>query len=244
MEDLFEREQKILDGALTYLKETQQAGVCSMEAYAAMVNEYRRLLKQLRRITRISDKTTVNLNTSKLDLQDKVHYDELTGIYNRRFLDENLKQAVEGLSRTQELLSVLMVDVDFFKRYNDTYGHGAGDQCLQCVARCLKECVRGQDDFVARYGGEEFVAVLPRVDEDGARNVARRMLAHVGAHRIPHEKSGAAAYVTVSIGVATGRAGGARTPEQFLEAADRALYASKQNGRNQYTFYCMEAEDE
>lgn len=243
MDDLFEREQKILDSALAHLTEVRQAGRCSPDVYANMVNEYRRLLKQLRRITRISDKTAVNLNTSKLNLQDKVHYDELTGLYNRRFLDENLKQTVESLLRTGGILSVLMVDVDYFKRYNDTYGHGARDRCLQCVASCLKACVREQEDFVARYGGEEFVAVLPGVDEDGARAVARRMLQQMGSQRIPHEKSGTAPYVTVSVGIATGRVMEPYTPEYYLKIADQALYASKQRGRNQYTFNGMEMED-
>lgn len=236
MNDLFEREQTILDNALSNMEEAQRSGTCSAEVYASLVNEYSRLLRQLRRVTRISDKTTENLNISKQVLQNKAHYDELTGIYNRRFLDETLRETVKILEQEDGILTVMMVDVDFFKRYNDTYGHSAGDHCLRTIAQCLKESLPCQGEFVARYGGEEFVAVLPGVNDTGAHKAAVRLLEYVRKRRIPHKASEVAPYITVSVGVATSPVTAGSTPEAYLEAADQALYCSKRNGRDQYTY--------
>lgn len=242
MDDLFEREQNILERALSYQEKARQDGVCRFEEYAAIVKEYRRLLKQLRRITRISDKTTIDLNISKLHLLDKVYSDELTGIYNRRFLEESLPQIIPPLSQPGSTLSVLMIDVDFFKRYNDTYGHSKGDECLHAVAQAIKECLVRPEDFVARYGGEEFIAVMPDMDGPETCLLAQRILDRVQGCRIPHEKNEASAYVTVSVGAVTGETVYSRNAEAYIAKADKALYMSKQNGRNRYTFIRFEEE--
>lgn len=239
MEDLFEREQNILDHALAQLGKIEQGGCCSPQDYGVIVEEYRKLLKQLRRITKISDKTTEDLNTSKLALLGKVHYDQMTGIYNRRFLDENFKRILGSLRRSGETLSVLMVDVDFFKRYNDTYGHSVGDDCLRAVAKALTASIFRSGDFVARYGGEEFLVICCDTDANGARVTAQRILESVRACQIPHEKSDAAGYVTVSVGATTGAVTHYTDPEDYIKTADKAMYASKQNGRNQSTFIAM-----
>lgn len=244
MNDLFEREQNILEIAKTRLREAELKKECSVEIeiYAELVNEYHRLLRQLRRVTKLSDKTTVDLNASKLNLQDKIQYDELTGIYNRRFLDENLEQVIHMLRLKEGVLSILMADVDFFKRYNDTYGHGAGDQCLKIISGCLKDTAEDQHSFAARYGGEEFVIVLPNAEETKAKAVAQNILKHILECRIPHERNTAAEFVTISLGVTTGRVTEATAKEHFLQQADKALYQSKQNGRNKYTFIRLEME--
>jgi diguanylate cyclase (GGDEF)-like protein len=111
-----------------------------------------------------------------------------------------------------------------------------GDACLKAVARVLVTSVFRPDDFVARYGGEEFVAVLPYTDENGAREVAERILRNVKSPSIPHDKSGAVSHVTLSIGITTGDVLDTRNGSEFIKRADEALYVSKQNGRNRYTY--------
>ncbi|MEG2000000.1 MAG: GGDEF domain-containing protein [Evtepia sp.] len=239
MEDLFEREQTILNHALARLHDIQNGTPCSTLDYALIVEEYKRLLKQLRRMTRISDKTTIDLNASRLDLQDKVHFDELTGIYNRRFLDESFQHILCALSPERGFLSLLMIDVDFFKRYNDTYGHDIGDACLRTVAQTLNQSILRAKDFVARYGGEEFVVILQNTDQTGANVMANRILKNITDCHIIHEKNEVAPYVTVSIGVTTGRVKSTDTMTDYIRAADKALYHSKQNGRNKSTFIDM-----
>lgn len=240
MEDLFERERKILDHAVSYLGKAEQEGCCDVAEYAAVVKAYRTLLKQLIRITRLADRTAVDLNTSKQDLQDKVHVDELTGIYNRRFFEESLARLMEEPERFGGVLGVLMMDVDFFKRYNDTYGHAMGDDCLRAVAGAIKESMEGPAGFVARYGGEEFVAMMPGGDEEAARAMARRILERIRGLGILHAHNDAAPYVTISIGAAAGRVTQSRGPGVFLMAADRALYRSKHDGRDRYTYINLE----
>jgi diguanylate cyclase (GGDEF)-like protein/PAS domain S-box-containing protein len=166
----------------------------------------------------------------------KVYIDPLTNIYNRRYFDETLARLLKTLSRSDGTLSMMMVDIDFFKNYNDTYGHSAGDDCLKIIADILSKSVPRADDFAARYGGEEFAIVLPNTDENGARFIADRLLECIRERNIPHEKSAAADHVTVSIGVTTGIVEQQHTAEDFIVSADEMLYKSKQSGRDRYNF--------
>lgn len=236
MEDLFEREQNILDQALV---KVEKGSPVSAEEYAFLTEEYRRLLKQLRRITRISDKTAINLNFSKHSLENKVNLDELTGIYNRRFLDDRLADLICSLIQEEGLLSILMIDVDFFKQYNDTYGHGKGDECLRRTAQTISSCAAPEDAFAARYGGEEFVMVLPHTSAEAATAIADRILEGVRQCRIPHAKNTVADCITVSIGITTGVVKPFHTMEDFIRVSDKALYLSKKNGRNRKTFITL-----
>ena len=236
MDDLFDREQKILDHAASNLERIRKGAKCDIAEYEIFVKEYGRLLKQMRRITRISDRTTENLQASRLDLLEKVHYDVLTGIYNRRYMEENLNYIIKSLSRSGSKLSVLMMDIDYFKKYNDTYGHIIGDDCLKSVAETLAGSITRADDFVARYGGEEFVAILPNTDESGARMMAENILKKVRELGIPHESSDVADCVTISIGAATGDVEYMQTGTDYIKRADEALYMSKKGGRDRYTF--------
>jgi len=161
--------------------------------------------------------------------------DVLTGIYNRRFLEEDMKRLIKSLSRSGGKLSLLMLDIDFFKKYNDTYGHGMGDDCLKTVANTLSHNLLRADDYIARYGGEEFVVVLPNVDEDGAHLIALRLIYSLRERGIPHEKNEAANFVTISVGGVTGKVLHNQTAADYFVKADEALYLSKQNGRNRYT---------
>ena len=173
------------------------------------------------------------------DLFNKANVDTLTGIYNRRFMENNLVHIMEMLSRSYGMLSMLMMDIDNFKKYNDTYGHEQGDMCLRSVARAIAVGVTRANDFSVRYGGEEFVAVLPNTDEAGARVVAEKLLESVRGLNIPHSGNTAAPCVTISIGVTAGRVSYKQSWEAYIRQADKALYASKQNGRNRYTFFAF-----
>jgi len=169
-------------------------------------------------------------------IRTEVDYDSLTGIYNRRFLDNNMKRIISLLSRSENLLSILMIDIDFFKRYNDTYGHLEGDKCLKIVAQTLFRSIKRANDFIARYGGEEFIAILPHTDEHGARLIADKLLDSIRNCNIPHEQNDAADCVTISIGVTTGKVTYVHNAEDFLKKADELLYKSKVGGRNRYSF--------
>ena len=159
--------------------------------------------------------------------------DGLTGVANRRHLDGELAREWSRAARERDAVSFVLADVDFFKPYNDGYGHLAGDACLRRVAEALAGAITRPCDLVARYGGEEFAAVLPGIDAPGAHHVAERMRAAVAALAIPHAGSRAADHVTVSIGVATEAPDEDGDPKELVEAADRALYDAKEAGRNQ-----------
>jgi len=174
---------------------------------------------------------------SRLEAEvEKIYYDPLTGIYNRRYLDKHLERLIKTLSRTNGNLSLLIIDIDRFKNYNDSYGHSEGDNCLKTVALTLEKNIARADDFVARYGGEEFVVVLPNADELGAHIVANRLLESIRKLKIPHEYSDAAGFVTISIGVTSSRATRTLSSNDFISQADRMLYVAKQTGRNRYAF--------
>ena len=166
--------------------------------------------------------------------------DSLTGIYNRRYFDGNMKKIIKSLSRTGGKLSVLLIDIDFFKNYNDAYGHEMGDNCLKAVVDVLSQNLPRAEDFVARYGGEEFTVVLPNTDEKGAQLVADKLLKKMRERNLPHKKSAAADIVTISIGGTTGSVKHSQCGSDYFRKADMALYKSKHNGRNQYTFEALE----
>jgi diguanylate cyclase (GGDEF)-like protein len=160
--------------------------------------------------------------------------DVLTGVANRRHFREHLQQVWERASVDGSPMSVLMLDVDHFKAYNDHHGHPAGDACLQIVAAAVSEHVRVPMDFVARYGGEEFVAVLPGATREVALLVAERVRQGVMDKALPHSASPTAGVVTVSVGVATSLAPGTDCPDadRLVGRADRALYDAKRGARN------------
>lgn len=158
--------------------------------------------------------------------------DGLTGIANRRRFDEVLLREWRRCGRVQLPLSLIMLDVDQFKPYNDHYGHQAGDECLRAVAQLLAEQMMRPGDLIARYGGEEFVCLLPETDEDGAVQVAERLRETVADRRLPHAVSHVADHVTISLGVATARPMLDDTPERLTQLADGLLYEAKRAGRN------------
>jgi len=158
--------------------------------------------------------------------------DALTGLSNRRQMERALQTEAARLARTGDWLTVIMIDIDFFKQFNDTYGHPAGDRCIMMVGAALTRAVKRASDLPARYGGEEFACILPGADPQGAALVAQEISLHVQSLNIPHERSQISPFITVSIGVASARCLPDMSPELWLKQADLQLYKSKQEGRN------------
>jgi diguanylate cyclase (GGDEF)-like protein len=158
--------------------------------------------------------------------------DGLTGVANRRRLDQFLDQEWRRSIRGQTPISLILMDIDYFKCFNDALGHLAGDDCLRRIAQALETSVHRAGDLIARYGGEEFVCVLPETDEAGALAVANHIQALIATLALPHPCSGITATVTLSLGVATRTAVLGEDPELLLQAADKAMYKAKAAGRN------------
>ncbi len=190
------------------------------------------------RIVRARVKTHLTLKRQSDLLRQWVYIDGLTGVRNRRYFDERLAEEWSRAIRHDTALSLALIDVDHFKRYNDRYGHGAGDDCLRRVAQALRGELKRPSDLLARYGGEEFVVLLPDTHAAGAALLGQQLAEAVARLGIPHAGSDVAPGVTVSVGVCTKPqglpAGDARfTPTGLLKAADEQLYAAKTGGRNQ-----------
>jgi diguanylate cyclase (GGDEF)-like protein len=241
--DLFEKEQQFYDNALNRVTKVREGAQFDIAEYAKITKEYGKLLKKLRRFAQLAGKVTTDAHEGNLDLNDKVQYDALTGIYNRRYIEDNLQRVIKSMVRSGGgLLSILMIDMDFFKKYNDTYGYGEGDDCLKSVAKVIAASVMRPDDFVGRYDGEEFVVILPNTNEKGACVMADKILEGVRTCGIPHKKNKAADCVTVSIGVTTANIDLPCDGDDYIKRADEALYMSKGSGRNKYTFLAIKEE--
>jgi diguanylate cyclase (GGDEF)-like protein len=165
-------------------------------------------------------------------LQIQATTDELTGVGNRRRFDQQLQAEWSRCQRSGLPLGMLMLDVDHFKRYNDTYGHLGGDEVLRQVSTIVGDCAQRSGELVARYGGEEFAVLLPGSDINAARMVASDILTRLAQENIPHRSSPSSSYLTVSIGIASMVPGSARQSLALVQAADTALYNAKRNGRN------------
>ncbi len=173
-----------------------------------------------------------DLEKKNRELNKMAFVDGLTGISNRRYFEDSLNNEWEKAVGEAIPLSVILIDIDFFKLYNDTYGHQQGDACLKQVAQKLNESAGISKNIVARYGGEEFVAVLPGLDEKGAIAIANEMLSGIARLKIPHESSTVSDIVTVSLGVGYGFPTESMKPADLLKIADRELYKAKESGRN------------
>jgi diguanylate cyclase (GGDEF)-like protein/PAS domain S-box-containing protein len=180
---------------------------------------------------------TKKLKSEVASLKEKIYEDPLTGINNRRYFDVRTNRILKLLAHAKGELSLLMLDIDKFKEYNDNYTHQMGDDCLKAVAQILSKSIDRDGDFVARYGGEEFVIVLPLANAERACLVAEKIIKNIREANIPHEYSSVANHVTLSIGVVTtGIVDGSLTVDDFVKVADGMLYASKETGRNRYIF--------
>jgi diguanylate cyclase (GGDEF)-like protein len=194
------------------------------------------LILDIRRRTQVEGELRIaqqQLLGSNRQLELLAMKDALTGLANRRCFDQTLATEARRAQRDGSSLALLMIDIDYFKRFNDALGHVAGDACLQAVARVLDECVRRPSDLVARYGGEEFAVIMPATDIDGAAVVAQLIIERLQQANIAHPSS-PVARVSLSIGIAAARASRLDPAHGLIESADQALYQAKTAGRNRF----------
>ena len=197
-----------------------------------MLNDAKKTNEKLKKSVIKHQELEKSLRASNKQLELLSTLDGLTGIANRRTFEKFLEREWKSSMRHTQPATAIMMDIDFFKLYNDTYGHQAGDDCLKKVAHTIEKSLRRPGDLVARYGGEEFVAILSDTSQKGAFSLAEKVRASVEALEIPHQASPVNKFVTISLGVAS------RVPERgdassiLISEADQSLYKAKQEGRN------------
>lgn len=184
------------------------------------------------RLKQQNNKLLEELEEKNRELNKMAFLDGLTGIPNRRYFEDSFNKEWDQAIEDSSALSVIIIDIDFFKLFNDTYGHQKGDFCLIKVARKLNQCAGVSRNIVARYGGEEFVAVLPGLDAKSAALIAQKMLSGITTLKIPHESSSVSEFVTISLGIGCTFPNKESEPAALVEMADRELYRAKENGRN------------
>lgn len=185
--------------------------------------------------------STAKLEELNLLLKQQANEDGLTKLYNRRYMDTKLEESIAWHGRRQAHMTLILLDVDFFKPYNDNYGHIQGDNCLQALASTLKKLFVRAGEYVGRYGGEEFILILSDTDRDFAEQQAQRIQAALEKINLKHEHSKVSDRVTVSQGVLTFIPTGEESMERSYQAVDNALYLAKEGGRNTYVL-CDNAE--
>ena len=216
----------------SWRSQSLQIVAASLVAGALLIFLFRRLMRQIA----IRDRIEAELQQANTELEACASKDGLTGLANRRCFDEKLAHELGRAQRQAQPVSLIMMDVDFFKKFNDSYGHVAGDDCLRAVAAAVAGSVHRTEDLAARYGGEEFAVIMPGADTAGAREVAEAIRMAVVALQIAHAAS-AIGVVTISLGAATvypGQDEGADSTA-LIRAADALLYQSKTSGRNRVT---------
>ncbi|NES95207.1 MAG: GGDEF domain-containing protein, partial [Desertifilum sp. SIO1I2] len=208
---------------------------------AAISLENARLYEQLRNYSyqlelKVAERTN-ELEAANRELYRMVTLDGLTLVSNRRHFDTYLKEQWQRLLLAQLPLGLLLCDIDYFKGYNDYYGHQAGDECLKQVAQLLNQAIQRLDDLLARYGGEEFAIILPNTDVRGAVQVAERIGILTQNRQLSYERSPLVPHITLSIGISSLIPRLDISWEMLIAQADRALYQAKSSGRNRYCIY-------
>ncbi|OOM82082.1 phytochrome-like protein cph2 [Clostridium puniceum] len=200
----------------------------------------KKLLEEQTRLLELKVKELSELQEVNFKLESLSTLDGLTGIPNRRSFDNYIDMSLKSCFRSDNPISLIIADIDFFKNYNDNYGHLQGDDCLVKVAKTISSSVKRPLDFAARYGGEEFAVILPETDEEGTMVIAETIRKNIEELKITHEHSSAAPYVTLSLGIETIFPQIGYSINELIENADKALYKSKLNGRNQTSIYKRE----
>jgi len=210
---------------------TKPVGRVVLQAKVAAMYRLVRMQRALVKLTEQLNQANEQLNRANLELNRVSMTDGLTGIANRRLFDELLVREWRRCARLQKPLSIVMLDVDYFKKFNDRYGHQAGDECLTAVAKVIASAVPRASDLAARYGGEEFVLILGETDEAGACSVANRIREQIFGLKVENEGS-PHQYVTVSCGISTVLPREDKPIDKLVKSADNALYLAKKQGRD------------
>ncbi|GAB1544519.1 hypothetical protein NUACC21_71950 [Scytonema sp. NUACC21] len=215
-----------------------QLKVCQEQFYHAILTERTSADEVLKQAyaeleMRVKERTA-QLHRANIKLRHLASVDYLTQVANRRQFDRYLNQQWQQLEQEQKPLSLIMCDIDYFKLYNDCYGHQAGDGCLTQVAHVISEVVKGYTRLVARYGGEEFAVILPNTNSSEAVHIAKQIQVKIARAKIAHMASPISRYLTLSIGVATTIPNSESFSKSLIETADEALYSAKEQGRNRY----------
>ena len=239
-ESIFSRETRVIDESESIAASEAFSENPLLQPYSNLLKEYKKLFRQTQRVVKMSDRMQQSLNELNADLQahkeilSRMSYvDGLTSIANRRHFNECIEAEWGRGQRSRHPLALMILDLDYFKQFNDHYGHGAGDDCLIKVAQTMARSVKRPADLVARYGGEEFAVLLPETELSGAMEVASTVKAGIADLAIQHDYSAVASIVTVSIGVAVMVPVSCSTYQDLIDAADDRLYAAKRAGRNQ-----------
>lgn len=237
MDKIFDQENQMLEAAEKLLENGRFDSPADREEYRLLYEEYKTLLRQTVKVVHLADLVQRELKTVTMKLEKVSQTDELTSLYNRMYFMSKYTSEWKSAVRTGTSVSFLMIDIDFFKQYNDTYGHAAGDRCLQAIGRQLRRNARRPRDMVARFGGDEFVVLLPETGIDGAEMIAQNILNDVRRLNLEHRGAPGQKKVTLSVGIS------AAVPKQYdgmeslMQQADQALYQAKSGGRNCFWLY-------
>jgi diguanylate cyclase (GGDEF)-like protein len=227
---LFDKEQQVIENARLALN--AQGDVALSTPYRELLDEYQALLDRSRRVAELALSVQLDLEAAVAQVAQLSQVDGLTGAMNRRAFEKLLSRDWAQSQREKASLSLLVVDIDNFRAYNDIYGSLVGDDCLKSVAHALMRCLYREVDVVARMEGNTFVVLLPATEPDGARVVAERIVKEIAALEIPHLESPHGGMVTVSVGVSTVTPSPKDTPMLLVRQAQTALGEAKDMGRN------------
>lgn len=232
MTSIFINEDRILSNSVSILEGNIIETNKDKELYKSLVQEYKDLLEQMKRMIKMSDMIENKLNCVRRSVDEISKIDFLTNIYNRRYFDQVLIEEWKNCEENKSSLSILMIDVDKFKSYNDIYGHPNGDKCLQNISQAIKDVIQESKNILSRYGGEEFIVLIPNSHLEKAKFIAENIRKSIEKLNILHEGSETYKIVTVSIGIATDIPIKRSSPEKLINMADKALYRAKNSGRN------------
>lgn len=232
MASIFINEEQVIEKAEALLTDNSVHAVINASSYSDLLEEYKKQLKQIMKMVKMADLMQLELKTVLERLEAISNIDVLTGLFNRRFFNLNYFREWNNAARTKTTLACIMVDIDYFKKYNDTYGHLQGDECLKSVAEAIRTTAKRPRDIVARFGGEEFIILLPETRIEGAAHIAAEILSNVEKLNLEHKNSVLYDKVTVSIGAAALVPKKDMAGEMLLNMADETLYKAKRDGRN------------